>query len=253
MALLWQRQYGGNHYQVRTAGRTRRLYTNGVCHTEYNPDRAITRSIWDLLFLPALFRPSGTIRRVLVLGVGGGCVLHLLRRHLQPEQIIGIELSSIHLSVAKRFFNLRDRRIELHAADAAVWLQDCQEPKFDLIIDDLFLEEGSVAMRAVDCDAAWFRLLLRHLSRDGLLVINFPDNKTFRQCAWFSHKAIRRRLSSGFVFRTPYLDNAVAAFMRFPVETADLRRQIQIVPALAQAARARQLRYRVRKLPEVRS
>lgn len=249
MALLWQRQHGGNHYQVRTAGRTKRLYTNGICHTEYNPGRVITRSIWDLLFLPALFRPPGSIRRVLVLGVGGGSVLHLLRRHLQPESIVGVELSSIHLSVAKRFFNLRNRSIELHTADATAWLQDYQGPKFDLIIDDLFLEEGSMAMRAVECDAAWFRLLLRHLARHGVLVMNFPDSKTFRQCAWFSQPTIQRRLPSGFVFRTPYLDNAVAAFMGFTAKTTDLRRELKALPTLTHAARTRQLRYRVRSLP----
>lgn len=249
MALLWRRRHGGNRYEVRTAGRTRRLYTNGICHTDYNPNRPVTRSIWDLLFLPALFRPAGSVRRVLVLGVGGGSVIRLLQHYLQPDRIVGVELSDMHLMIARRFFGLGDANTELHAAEAASWLEAYDGPAFDLIIDDLFLEEGDEALRAVDCDSAWFSLLLRNLTKDGVLTINFPDYAALKDCAWFSRQSIARRLPAGFVFHTPYLDNAVAAFLRFPAETAVLRRHMQAVPALARAAKLRQLRYRIRRLP----
>ena len=52
MALLWERRVEGTLYQVRSAGRTRRLYTNGVFHSQYNPVRPVTGSVWDLLLLP---------------------------------------------------------------------------------------------------------------------------------------------------------------------------------------------------------
>ena len=73
MALLWEKRAGGVCYQVRTAGNTVRLYTNGVLHTQYNPTRLLTGSVWDLLLLGALFVPRERMRRVLLLGVGGGC------------------------------------------------------------------------------------------------------------------------------------------------------------------------------------
>jgi len=56
---------------VRSAGYSLRLYTDGVFHTQYNPGNPLTGHIWDLLMLPAFFYEPDTIKRVLVLGVGG--------------------------------------------------------------------------------------------------------------------------------------------------------------------------------------
>ena len=47
--------------------------------------------------LPAFFYEKGTIERVLVLGVGGGSVIRLLHRYIEPDEIIGIELSPTHI------------------------------------------------------------------------------------------------------------------------------------------------------------
>ncbi|QKQ25565.1 hypothetical protein [Candidatus Reidiella endopervernicosa] len=57
MALLWYRKEGESRYEVRSAGATRRLYTNGVFHSQYNPNRPISGSVWGLLMLPALYYP----------------------------------------------------------------------------------------------------------------------------------------------------------------------------------------------------
>ena len=62
MAILWSRQIAGVNYQVRTAGQTRRLYTDGVFHSQYHPGRMYTGGVWDLLMMPALFYGSGHIK-----------------------------------------------------------------------------------------------------------------------------------------------------------------------------------------------
>ena len=56
MAIVWQRKIKGRDYQVRSAGKSLRLYTEGVFHTQYNPDHLLSGGIWDLLALPALMR-----------------------------------------------------------------------------------------------------------------------------------------------------------------------------------------------------
>ena len=106
MAILWQKQQAGVLYEVRIAGNSRRLYTDGVFHSQYNPNTPVTGSVWDLLMLPAFFYPPNTIKRILVLGVGGGTIIQLLKRFVNPETITGVELNPVHLYVAKRFFKL---------------------------------------------------------------------------------------------------------------------------------------------------
>lgn len=78
MAVLWEKHVDGVRYQVRAAGRTRRFYTDGVFHSQYNPLNPVTGHVWDLLMIPAFFYATGSVGRVLVLGVGGGAVIGLL-------------------------------------------------------------------------------------------------------------------------------------------------------------------------------
>ncbi|MCS3904051.1 spermidine synthase [Methylohalomonas lacus] len=246
MAVLWQQQINGNRYEVRSHGRTRRLYTNGVCHSDYHPDRAITRSVWDCLFLPLLFKPPQSIKRVLVLGVGGGSVMHLLRQHLPHAEVIGVDVSAVHLEVAERYFGLRD--VELHEADAGDWLQSYEGPTFDAIIDDLFLEEGSDAQRAIEADVDWFRLLLSRVTGDGVLTMNLPDSRACRQCAWSTHKTLQRQLPVAYALRTPLLNNVVGAFPRFRTQAHVMKQHLRQIPALARAQKQGQLRYSMRRL-----
>lgn len=246
MALLWQKQLNGNCYEVRSHGRTRRLYTNGVCHSDYHPGRAVTRSIWDCLFLPLLLAPPGQLRRVLVLGVGGGSVIHLIRRHLPQLEVIGVELSRVHLEVAERHFGLRD--VELHLADAATWLRDYAGQAFDAIIDDLFMETGNQAQRAVTANASWFRLLLSRLAPGGVITMNLAHDAELKCCGWYMQATIRRQLPAAFALRTPLLHNVVGAFLRAPDNSERLQKCIERLPALVQAQKHGQLRYSMRRL-----
>ena len=123
MQWAWQwlrRNIEGNLYEVRSAGATLRLYRNGVHHSQYNPNRPLGGSIWDLLVLPALHRPAHSIREALVLGFGAGAIGRLLKDLVGVERIVGVELDEIHLSIADGFFECSEG-CELVAADAVEW------------------------------------------------------------------------------------------------------------------------------------
>ena len=243
MAVIWTKSVAGVRYELRTAGNTRRLYANGVLHTQYNPQRGITGNVWDLLLLPACFYPSGAIRRVLVLGVGGGAVIHMLERFIQPDTIIGVDNNRVHLQVARRFFAVQGAGIRLHAGDAIDWVRGYDGPKFDMVIDDLFGERDGEPVRGVEATSRWFRDLLGVMTRDGLLVMNFASLRSLRQSGYFSNRAVAQRFRQAFVFSTPQNENAVAAFLRRESSLATLRRrQREALPA------GGVLRYRVRTL-----
>ena len=100
MATLWNQTIDGNHYEVRSAGASIRLYRNGVHHSQWNPDRPLCGSVWDLLALPALHRPVGEVERVLVLGFGAGAVARQLRELVAPTTVVGVEMDPVHLTIA---------------------------------------------------------------------------------------------------------------------------------------------------------
>lgn len=248
MAILWHRQEGDTQYQVRQAGNSLRLYTNGVLHSQYNPERLVTSSVWDLLSLPALFLPPQQIQRVLLLGVGGGAVLHQLKHWVNPGLMIGVELSALHLYVAKHFFELNDRCIALYEDDAVAWLERYQGPPFDLIIDDLYGHEQGEPTRAVPLSADWCQSLTQHLSDDGLLVVNTVAWQELKGSALLAAADVRQQFNKAIRLVTPTCDNAVGAFFRKPVKKSVFSKRLATIPELAAADRSGLLRYQMRNL-----
>lgn len=177
MALLWSKHIDERHYEVRSAGSSRRLYTNGVLHSAYNPQHAFTGSVWDLIFLPALYDSINKYRRVLLLGAGGGAVIHLLNRYVEPKTITAIDIDKTHLDVAKRFFAVNYDNVKLVHADAIEWVEQYRGGAFDLIIEDLFIEQDGVPIRLMHEDAQWLQRLMMLTNDSGTLVINHGDRR----------------------------------------------------------------------------
>jgi spermidine synthase len=243
MAILWTKQTQDTFYEVRTAGKSRRLYSNGVFHSQYHPERANSGGIWDLLVIPAFFRPPGRIRRVLLLGVGGGSAIHLLHRFVGPVEIIGVELSKIHLQVARKFFGIKKNMATLHHADAVKWLQKYDGPPFDFIIDDLFGSNDDVE-RAVPATTSWCNTLLSNLNKNGTLVMNFIGNKAVKQSACVAEPSISRHFKSIFQLDLPAYENVIGVFVGAPSSARVLRENLKNIPELNQ----KNLDFRIRTL-----
>ena len=248
MAILWQKRVDGTLYEVRSAGKTRRLYTNGVLHSQYNPGQVMTGSVWDLLLLPALCVNDGQIKRVLILGVGGGSVLHQLNALLAPDIIIGVELSPEHIYVSKQFFSLSQPNVVIHRAEAVAWLNAYQGPAFDLIIDDLYGDDNGEPVRAVPLTEPWVDTLLANLADDGVLVVNTVSPEELKKSSLMSGKYEKHCFSSALCFATPLCHNAVGAFFKQSVNLPQLRKRIISTPILEKAERYGLLRYTAKKI-----
>ena len=179
MAVIWSCREDGVLYQVRDAGSTLRLYTDGILHTQFNPRRIVTGSVWDLLWLPVFFRADPCVNRVLLLGAGAGTVIRQIDALFSPQEIIAVENNPIHLEIAQKIFGVTPQMAKLHLAEASRFVRQYQGKKFDLIIDDLFVAAGGIAKRALYCDHHWLKQLTRHLTSKGLLCLNFADWSEF--------------------------------------------------------------------------
>ena len=248
MAILWQKNLDGTRYEVRTAGKTRRLYTNGVFHSQFHPTRATTGGIWDLLMLPALFYPPKKIQRVLVLGVGGGAVIRQLHRFIEPAEIVGVELNPVHLEVAQRFFGVDKTMAQLHQADAIQWVRDYEGPKFDMIIEDLFGEEEGEPVRAVAADINWCRCLGKLLTREGMLVMNYIDLPEMRHSECLSRQNLSRTFKAAFQFTLPLYENVIVALLKTAADSRILHTNLEKQTTLSSMWQSEALNFRVRRL-----
>jgi len=248
MALLWQKRAGGNLYQVRSHGASVRLYSNGVFHSQWNPRDPLKGSLWELLLLPAFFRSRRRLGSVLLLGVGGGALIRLLQRFVEPARIVGVDLDATHLQVARRYFGVRNAQL-VHA-DArdfvADQLQSGERGSFDLIIDDLFGHVDGEAQRTVAADVPWCRNLLHLLSADGLVVGNFASRRELLSSGW-RDKSVRAQLGGAWTAELPAYENCVLAVSRQPLLAADLAARAPA--AINPRNPSRRLDCRLKRLP----
>lgn len=246
MAVLYTREAGGTRYEIRTAGHSVRLYTNGVLHTQYNPRHQATGGVWDLLALPAAALPK--LQRVLLLGVGGGAAIHLLRHWFPGVDVTGVDLNRMHLSLARRFFGLKGKGLTLVEADARRFVESCRGESFDLVIEDLFGHDDGEPERAFDADRTWCRKLQRLLTPDGALVINTLSRKQLRQCAVVHEAGLRQLFPGQLCMTLPAYENVVGAFFRTPTTPGVLRSAIRAHERLAKLEKAGKLRQRIHRL-----
>ena len=249
MAIIWQKKTKDRRYEVRSAGRTRRLYTNGVCHSQYHPQKLLTGSIWDLLLLPAFFLKTPP-RRVLILGVGGGAVLRLIRAFFQPELILGVELDATHLYVAERFFGIKDDTIHLVHAEAEAWLQAYDGHTFDMVIEDLFTDQKGLPVRAITARQTWCESLFANLDKEGVLVMNFASEAEYR-IAHGNRAPGLAGCRSRFKLTSPKLDNVVGVYAKQPVSSETLHQGVSSQPLIEQALQSRYLQFRLRKCEDL--
>ena len=248
MAVVWSKCVSGAHYEVRSAGNSLRLYTDGVFHSQYNPKQILTGHVWDLLLLPAFFYPKKKIKRILVMGVAGGAVLHMLRHFFTPDVIVGIELNPIHVSIGKKFFGLNKTPIKLVEDDAIHWLKNYQGKKFDIIIDDLFAEKNGEPVSVVEANHQWFDIMLKHLVDDGVIVRNFISRNEMLGSAGLVHMPTSKYFNSIFQFSNCCNENIVAAYLRKPATSQQLRKHLVNTPGLNPRLKTSRLRYRIRQL-----
>jgi len=248
MAILWQRQVLGRTYEVRSAGNTRRLYTDGVFHSQYNPGHPVTGSIWDLLLLPAFFYPKGSIRRILVLGVGGGAVIRQFQYFLKPEKITGIELNPNHIYVARHYFDVTQSNTSLIQADAIKWVYNYKGALFDLVIDDLFGEQDGEPVRAIESNPKWMRALSKLLTKEGGLVTNFVSSRELKRCGYFKDRMIKGYFKSAFKLSAPAYENAIGVFLKTSSSIQILKSNLVKTPKLNPTLKSCRLKYNVQRL-----
>jgi spermidine synthase len=218
---------------------------DGVLHTAWNSRLGVTGAVWDPLGLAALL--AARRRSALLLGVGGGAAVHLLRRHAGVERIVGIEREAALVAVAREHFDLGGPGVELVCDDAAAWVAGHRRARFDVVIDDVFGERGREPVRALG-GAAWWRRVASLVAPGGVLVVNFTELGLLRASGLLGDAVLRRGFRSFFRFSCPGYTNAIVAFARDEVSRAEFLRRVRAVPTLRPAATRRALRFGVHEI-----
>ncbi len=108
-------------------------------------------------------------QRVLLIGLGGGSLVHFIHHYFPAIKIDVIEKSPAVIQVAHDYFLLpEDQRIQLYCGDAQQIIPTLTE-QYDLIFNDAYSDQGPDAALYAD---NLHQQVIRLLGRQGVLVSN---------------------------------------------------------------------------------
>jgi spermidine synthase len=145
------------------------LLVDGVVQSVLVDDGPLGPGYWPLM-LPEV-RPD----RALILGLGGGTIVHLLARRFGPVPVTGVERDPRVIRLARSAFGLDLPHLEIVEADAFQFVEDAPGP-YSYIAVDLFAAD---AIPRQVFGRPFLKRIRGLLTSGGLAAINFfRDRRT---------------------------------------------------------------------------
>ncbi len=157
--------------EVRDGPRGRVLRVDGQTASIRRPGRALTDPVWYALAAPLLALPPRRRRRVLLLGLGAGSGVSVLRALAPSAQVVGVELGAEVVAAARRHFGLDELGVEVVIDDARAFLER-ERRRFDLVIEDLFVGPTRAIRKPDGWPEPHLRLAARRVAPGGVLACN---------------------------------------------------------------------------------
>ncbi|GGB54532.1 fused MFS/spermidine synthase [Shewanella inventionis] len=109
-------------------------------------------------------------KSVIILGLGGGALVHSLRHVDAAIKITAVELRQRVIEVAKKFFQLPlSKKLTLINQDANLFLAQAEHKKVDVIFADIYSNKGVDKQQLTDLFINQSKQLIK---ADGFLVLN---------------------------------------------------------------------------------
>ena len=109
-------------------------------------------------------------KSVIVLGLGGGSLVHALRHYDAAINITAVELRASVIQVSKQYFQLPiGKKLSLVHQDAIEFIYSNEHKKVDIIFADIYTEQG---VNQHQLSLPFMEYCRKGLKQDGMLVLN---------------------------------------------------------------------------------
>jgi spermidine synthase len=137
-------------------------------HSLYRPGSYLTGDYWDgQLVLPAA-ASAGPPRRIAILGNAAGTVARSFGRFFPATAVDAVEIDAELTELGRRFFDLRNPRMEVYDEDARPWLER-SAGGYDAIMVDAYRQPYIPFYLAT---REFFELARERLASGGIVIVN---------------------------------------------------------------------------------
>lgn len=138
-------------------------------------------NLWQQVFCKFGIIPSPDVHTVLVLGVGGGTVIHLLHALYPDAEITGVDIDGKMIDIGKKYFGLGNmKNLVLMESDANEFARSAAAKKkqWDMVVVDLFI---GAAIPAFVGEEDFIRTLERIIAPKGMGIINYLREREYEK------------------------------------------------------------------------
>lgn len=149
------------------------------------------RRLWESAFIAlGVLKVHTSVKRILVLGVAGGTVIHMLRNLYPRAAVVGVDIDKTMIEIGKTYFGLNTMKsLRIVCDDAKHFVETYKGTPFDCIVVDIFIGSDVPSF----LEHINFHTHIRHiLTAHGYLLVNYA----FRTGAEDRSSAIRTALES---------------------------------------------------------
>jgi len=145
------------------------LYVNGI-----QQSGSYTKRLWKKGLTDLLQKPTGIVKNILILGVGGGTLFPLLHKSFPDATVTAVDVDEEIISLYKKYFSDNNTSyLRLVCSDARNFLTR-EKKKFDIIIIDIYTGND---VPGFVTDTKFLNSCHERLAPRGNVIINYFSYK----------------------------------------------------------------------------
>jgi spermidine synthase len=113
------------------------------------------------------------VERVLIVGLGGGTVVKLVKKFWPKAEILGLELDQMMIDLGKKYLGLSEKEVKIKVGDAYNYLtkklKNGKTEKYDLVLVDTYV--GDVFPEKFESDK-FLKSVKKVLKKGGIAIFN---------------------------------------------------------------------------------
>jgi hypothetical protein len=121
--------------------------------------------------------------------------------------------------------------------------ESIEKASYDVIIDDLYAEEGGIPVRCVPMDIEWCEALAGLLKPRGMLIFNIIEPEKIKHLPIFKSPKLKKRFTETVMYRIDGYENRIIAFSDTPFDLECLGAQLKRIKKTYPSCRRVEERY----------